>query len=167
MNLRNLLNQLNEAFAPIDVESSHITSVAYINDKLYVTFYDGGIYEYDDTTEEEATQMMDASSKGKFMWRNIRQTKPYREVSEIPDLPPEQSEVPAVNTDTIEVPIGHQFRAPDGDTYIWKGAQWVNTRSGRMAHKNVRDKITNIAKRLLKLKGEGTPEPEPTPEQLF
>lgn len=155
MHLRTLLDQLNEAFAPIEVESSHITSVAYINDKLYVTFYTGKIYEYDDVTEDEATQMMDASSKGRFMWRNIRQTKPYREVHEIPELPPEQNELPAVNVDTIVVPIGHQFRAPDGDTYIWKGAQWVNTRTGRMANRLIRDKITNIAKRLIKLKGDG------------
>lgn len=153
MNLRNMLNILEEAFAPIDVESSHITSVAYINDKLYVSFYDGAIYEYDDVTEDEANQMLDASSKGKFMWRNIRNTKPYRRVSEFPDLPPEQETVPAVNTSGVEVPIGHQFRAPDGDTYIWKGAQWVNTRTGRMAHRTVRDKITDVAKRLIKLQG--------------
>lgn len=151
MNLRNLLDVLNEAFAPIDVESSHITSVAYVNDRLFVTFYNGAIYEYDDVTEDEANQMLDASSKGKFMWRNIRNTKPYRQVSEIPDIEPEEETVPVVSTNDVEVPKGYQFRAPDGDTYIWHGAQWSNTRTGRMAAKTVRDKITDVAKRLIKL----------------
>lgn len=153
MNLRNMLNVLEEAFAPIDVESSHITAVAYINDKLYVSFYDGSVYEYDDVTEDEATQMLNSPSKGGFMWQNIRRTRPYRKVHDFPALPPEQSEVPSVDTTNIEVPIGHSFRAPDGDTYIWKGAQWVNTRTGRMAHRSIRDKITDVVKRLIKLQG--------------
>lgn len=156
MNLRNMLDVVNEAFAPIDVESSHITSVAYINDQLYVTFYNGSIYEYDDVSEDEANAMMDASSKGKFMWRNIRTTKPYRQVSEIPDIEPEETSVPVVSTQDVEVPKGYQFRAPDGDTYIWHGAQWGNTRTGRIATRVVRDKITDVAKRLIKLQRGGT-----------
>ncbi len=153
MDLRDTLKVLEEAFSPVDVDSSHITSVAYINDKLYVTFYNGSIYEYDDTSEDEAEAMLRADSKGKFMWRNIRMTKPYREVSEIPDISSEEETLPYVDTNDVEVPKGYQFRAPDGDTYIWHGAQWGNTRTGRVANRAVRDKITDVAKRLIKLKG--------------
>lgn len=159
MHLRSLLDIINEAFAPIDVESSHITSVAYINDMLYVTFYNGTIYEYDDVTEDDANAMLSAGSKGKFLWQNIRNSKPYRQVSEIPDIKPEETSVPVVDTQEVEVPRGYQFRAPDGDTYIWKGAQWANTRTGRLAARTVRDKITDVAKRLIKLKGEEPEEP--------
>lgn len=150
-----MLDILVEAFAPVDVESSHITSVAYINDQLYVTFYNGSIYEYDDVSEDEAEEMLKADSKGKFMWRNIRMTKPYREVREIPELEPEQEEIPDVPTDDVVVPKGYQFRAPDGDTYIWHGAQWGNSRTGRMATRVIRDKITDVAKRLIKLQQQG------------
>lgn len=133
MNIRDTLDILNEDFSPVDVESSHITSVAYVNNHLYVTFWNGAIYEYDDVTEDDAEQMLSAESKGKFMWRNIRMTKPYREVHAVPEPSDDQETLPNVDTSDVEVPRGYQFRAPDGDTYIWHGAQWGNTRTGRMA----------------------------------
>lgn len=171
---RNLIEILNEAFAPVHVESSHIDTVEHNGDKLYVRFLDGALYEYDDVSEEDAREMLRAPSKGRYMWQNIRTTKPYRRVTSVPTA--DGSEPPQMNVamtyddesdsfvdaqapqdvdiSDVEVPIGYQFRAPDSDNYIWKGAAWVNTRTGRIATRAIRDKITEIAKHLIKIKGE-------------
>lgn len=64
-------------------------------------------------------------------------------------------------TKSITIPPGHKFRAPDGDTYTFQGQQWRNDRTGRIAPKAISSKITDIAKRLIKIKGndqEGTDE---------
>ncbi len=54
---------------------------------------------------------------------------------------------------SVEVPIGHEFRAPDGDTYTFQGKQWRNKRTGKVAKREISNKITDIAKRMIKLKG--------------
>ena len=120
---------LNEDFAPIDVESSHLETIQY-TDKLYVKFLNGTVYEYDNVPEDLAFEMTQASSKGRYFWRNIRGRYPYRKIDDIPKL--------------TTVPLGYQFRAPDGDVYIWRGQQWVNTRSGRIATRAIKEKITDI-----------------------
>jgi len=55
---------------------------------------------------------------------------------------------------TVEIPVGHRFKAPDGDEYTFKGRQWVNSRTGRVANRQISDKISSIAKRLIKLRGD-------------
>lgn len=131
------IGMLLEAFAPIDVESSHLHTVQY-TDKLYIQFLNGAIYEYDSVPEDLAYAMTRAVSKGKFFWRYIRGQYPYRKVKTIPKLD--------------AVPVGYRFRAPDGDIYLWRGAQWVNTRTGRIATRAVRAKITEIVLRMEAIK---------------
>lgn len=138
MELQDLIAIVNEAFAPEDVISSHLETVAY-TDKLYIKFYNGKIYEYDDVPEDLAYEMLSQPSKGVYFWKHIRGKYPYRIV---PDMP------------TYSAPIGYKFRAPDGDIYKWRGAMWVNTRTGRVATRAVRDKITQVVQKMERYKNE-------------
>lgn len=165
--IRDLLSMLQEAFGQTDVESSHIQSIEHNGEHLYVHFLNGSIYEYDGVTEEQARRMLHAPSKGRFLWQHIRDRYPYRKVTSVPQVP-EQNKIemeydserdewvqkPQAVQGASSVPVGYQFRAPDGDNYIWKGAQWVNTRTGRIAQRQISQKITSIATRLIALKGE-------------
>ena len=167
-----LLKRLLEAIAPIDVDSSHLKTIEHNGKNLYITFKNGSTYEYDNVPEAMARQMLKVDSKGKFLWRYIRDKYPYRKTKSIPnqkyDSDPnavkqrlrydvETGEwIDALTPDTlksVEIPVGHEFRAPDGDTYVFKGRQWVNQRTGRVANRKIADKITSIAKRMIKLKG--------------
>lgn len=163
--LRDLMQVIQEAFENTEVDSSHIQSIEHNGDNLYVHFKNGSIYEYDGVTENMARRMLNAPSKGRFLWAHIRDRYPYQKVPSVPPAKP--SDIKMTYDDSADqwvpvnepipndvVPVGYQFRAPDGDNYIWKGAQWVNTRSGRIAKRDVAQKITQIASRLIKLKGE-------------
>lgn len=175
--MQQILNELNEfllleAIVPTDVDSSHLAKVEHNGKNLYVTFKNGAIYEYDKVPEWVVRKLLQADSKGKFFWSWIRDRYPYRRVNSIPTsntvykgsnpdvVKPhlkynvETGEwYDSADAEDTEVPVGYEFRAPDGDTYVWRGQQWVNSRTKRMASRNIRDKMTQIAKRLVKLKG--------------
>lgn len=164
--MRTLIDVLNEAIASSDVQSSHIDKIEHTGDHLYITFYTGDIYEYDDVSEEKAADMLKQDSKGKFFWREIRNPGkpggdyPYRKVLAIPESKPNfrwnwntetweptnaqarqlASQRPA--TTDIIVPAGYTTETPDGEVYIWKGAQWVSTKTGRMARREVGRALT-------------------------
>jgi len=135
--MRDLINSINEAFMPVDVDSSHIKNVQY-TDKLYIEFLNGSIYEYDDVPEDLAREMLQQPSKGSFFWANIRNKYPYRKVSSVSTF--------------SKVPVGYLFRAPDGDIYKWRGAQWVNQRTGRIATRAVRALIDKIVRKTEEIK---------------
>lgn len=180
MNYEELYKAIMEAIAPTDVESSHLKTIEHNGKDLYITFKDGSTYEYDDVPENMVRQMLRVDSKGKFLWRYIRDKFPYRKIKSIPqqkfDTNPNPIKqrlkydvdtgewVDALTPDVlkpIQIPVGHTFRAPDGDTYVFQGQQWRNKRTGKIAPKQIGAKISDIAKRLIKLKGndqEGTDE---------
>lgn len=168
-----LLKRLLEAIAPTDVESSHLKTIEHNGKNLYITFKNGDTYEYEDVPESMVRQMLKVDSKGKFLWRYIRDKYPYNKTKSIPtqkyDSNPnavkqrvrydvETGEwIDALTPDSlksVQIPVGHEFRGPNGDTYTFKGKQWVNKNTGRIANRQVADKITSIAKRMIKLRGD-------------
>lgn len=172
-----LYQAIMEAIAPTDVDSSHLKTIEHNGKNLYITFKSGSTYEYDDVPEAMVRQMLKVDSKGKFLWRYIRDKFAYRTIKAIPqtkhDTNPNAVKqrlkydvdsgewVDALSQDTIqstEIPVGHIFRAPDSDDYEFMGQQWKNQRTGRIANKTVSDKITNIAKRLIRLQGTNAPD---------
>lgn len=173
LNYNELYASIMEAIAPTDVDSSHLRTIEHNGKDLYITFKNGSTYEYDDVPEAMVSQMLRVDSKGKFLWRYIRDRYPYRVVQAVPqqkyDTNPNQVKqrvkydvdtgewIDALTPDDINVvniPVGYDFRAPDGDTYSFQGQQWRNKRTGKVAKKQIGDKISNIAKRMIKLKGE-------------
>lgn len=167
-----LYQAIMEAIAPTDVDSSHLATIEHNGKNLYITFKNGKTYEYDDVPEAMVRQMLKVDSKGKFLWKYIRDKFAYRVVKTIPqqkhDTNPNAVKqrlkydvdtgewVDALSPDVIkstEIPVGYKFHAPDGDDYQFMGQQWKNLQSGKIATKNISDKITSIAKRLIKLKG--------------
>lgn len=172
--MKDLLSIILEAIAPTNVESSHLKTIEHNGRDLYITFTNGAVYEYDHVPERLAKNLINADSSGKFMWRYIRDRYPYRRVHSVstktyntPDTDVIKQRlkydvstgewVDALDKETIaqsEVPIGYKFRAPDGDTYSFMGQQWKNDSTGKIAKKAISDKITSIAKRIIKLKGE-------------
>lgn len=173
LNYNELYASIMEAIAPTDVDSSHLRTIEHNGKDLYITFKNGSTYEYDDVPEAMVRQMLRVDSKGKFLWRYIRDRYPYRVVKAVPqkkyDSNPNQVKqrvkydvdtgewVDALTPDDINVvniPVGYDFRAPDGDTYTFQGRQWRNKRTGKVAKKDISDKISTIAKRMIKLKGE-------------
>lgn len=172
MDYSNLLKLLMEAIAPTDVDSSHLQTIEHNGKNLYITFKNGATYEYDDVPEAMARQMLRVDSTGKFLWRYIRDKYPYRKITTIPQQkydtnPNAVKQKLKYNVDTgkwedsltpdvlgkVDIPIGYQFHAPNGETYEFKGRQWRSIDSGKIAPKNINAKISDIAKRLIKLKG--------------
>lgn len=172
MNIDELFKMIMEAVEPTDVESSHLKTIEHNGKDLYITFKNGSTYEYDNVPEKMARQMLRVDSTGKFLWRYIRDKYPYRKVSTIPtkqyDTNPDVIKPrlkyntstgewdDAITPDvlgTVDVPVGYTFDAPDGDTYAFQGKQWRNTRTGRVARKDISNKMSDIAKRIIKLKG--------------
>lgn len=168
-----LLKRLQEAIAPTDVESSHLKTIEHNGKDLYITFKNGDTYEYEDVPESMVRQMLKVDSKGKFLWRYIRDKYPYHKTKSIP--PQKYDSNPnavkqrlrydvdtgewsdALTPDVIksvQIPVGHEFRGPNGDTYTFKGKQWVNQKTGRIANREVSKKISDIAKRMIKLRGD-------------
>lgn len=168
-----ILTLLTEAIASTAVQSSHLKSVEHNGKELYITFLDGRTYEYDHVPEALVTDMLKGDkSRGKYFWRYIRDKYPYRQVKSIPTKtyssdPTAVKQRLKYNTETgewedalkadelnaIQIPVGYQFNAPDGDTYEFKGRQWRNMRTGRVANRRIQAKISEIARRMIKLKG--------------
>lgn len=173
MDFKQLIQTITEAIAPTDVDSSHLKTVEHNGKDLYITFLNGAVYEYDNVPESLVRQLLKQDSTGKYFWKYIRDKYAYRKVSSVPQQKfasnPDQvkqhlkynvqtGEWDDANTPevlkSVDVPVGYIFRGPDGDDYEFMGKQWKNRRSGRIAHKTISNKITDIAKRLIKLKGE-------------
>ena len=66
-----------------DVESSNISWISYVKEenKLYIGFKNGSIYEYYDVPEKVFDNFMKANSKGKFLWSDIRDKFKYKRLS--------------------------------------------------------------------------------------
>lgn len=173
MNYENLYKMIMEAIAPTDVDSSHLKTIEHNGKDLYITFKNGSTYEYDDVPEGMVRQMLRVDSKGKFLWRYIRDRYAYRKIKTIPQQkydsnPNAIKQRVKYNVDSgewedaltpdilggVEIPLDYLFHAPDGDDYQFLGKQWKNTRTGKVAKKDISDKISSIAKRLIKLKGD-------------
>ena len=173
MNHKDLLKMILEAIDPTDVESSHLKTIEHNGKNLYITFKNGSTYEYDDVPEAMVRQMLRVDSKGRFLWKYIRDRYPYRKIKSIPShkfannpdavkqrlrYDVETGEwVDALTPDkikTVQIPVGYRFRAPDGDNYTFQGKQWKNDRTGKIAKSVISNKISDIAKRMIKLKGE-------------
>lgn len=62
------------------VKSSNLDWVAYDKDTktLYIQFLSGGLYSYSDVPEEIFTGLLNADSKGKFFWKNIRNNSSFK-----------------------------------------------------------------------------------------
>lgn len=56
-----------------DFNSSNVDAFAYEDGRLYVRFLNGSIYEYP-ADHQDYLDMIDAPSKGKFVWRRLRDT---------------------------------------------------------------------------------------------
>lgn len=170
--MKSLFELLMEAIAPTNVDSSHLKTIEHNGKDLYITFLNGSTYEYDNVPEGLAKGMIDADSSGKYLWKYVRDKFPYRKVQSIPqksyDFNPDVVKprlkydvstgewVDALSPEIIkstEIPIGYSFRAPDGDDYVFRGKQWTNKRTGRVASSKISSKMSEIAKRLIKLKG--------------
>lgn len=165
---------LTEEIQSTNVSSSHLKTVEYVGDKLYITFRNGKIYEYDGVPEDLVTRMLKQPSKGKFFWKYIRDPGkpggdyPYRVVDKVPEAKakyrwnwntnnwelvspgnmvqdPERTSVQDT-TDTV-VPRGYSINTADGDTYIWHGAQWGSVNTGRVATRAVGRALTAQAHR--------------------
>lgn len=183
MDYSELYKMIMEAIAPTDVDSSHIKTIEHNGKDLYITFLNGSTYEYDDVPEGMVRQMLKVDSKGKFLHRYIRDRYPYRNVKSIPQQKHDSNPnavkqrlkydvetgewVDALTPDvvnSVEIPVGYEFRGPDGDTYQYQGQQWRNSRTGRIVKKEIRDKMSSIARRMIKLKGEDKPTGDSTDE---
>jgi len=71
-----------EGVSLIPVVSSNVAAYGYNDQKqnLYVQFFDGSIYKYDDVPEDIWTLFQTASSKGKFVWTDIRDVYSYTKI---------------------------------------------------------------------------------------
>ncbi|AUS02628.1 KTSC domain protein [Vibrio phage 2.275.O._10N.286.54.E11] len=167
--IRHFIDVMNEAIASTPVQSSHIDKIEHTGEHLYITFWNGAIYEYDDVPEETAAQMLKQDSKGKFFWRNVRDQVPYRKVDKIPDIKPHykwdwktetwepmnqqatdqlaQDNSASLTSTDLVVPRGYTINTEDGDTYTWKGALWVSSNTGRVATRAVGTALTAQAHR--------------------
>lgn len=168
-----ILSLLTEAIASTGVTSSHLKTIEHNGKDLYITFKDGRTYEYDHVPEALVKDMLRGDrSRGKYFWRYIRDKYPYRQIKSIPTQKYSSDPnaikqrlkydvdsgewVDSIKKDelsAIQIPVGHEFHAPDGDTYQFMGKQWRNKRTGRVANKRIQAKISEIARRLIKLKG--------------
>lgn len=83
MSYEELYKAIMEAIAPTDVESSHLKTIEHNGKDLYITFKNGSTYEYDDVPESLVRHMLTVDSKGRFLWRYIRDKFPYRKTSSI------------------------------------------------------------------------------------
>lgn len=66
------------------VASSHLISVRYNKKEqiLTITFWNDSVYEYYDVPEEKKNALIQAVSKGKYLWNNFRRVKaPYLRIS--------------------------------------------------------------------------------------
>lgn len=64
----------------IYVKSSNIDAISHDGKKLRVKFKSGGVYEYDDVTDQEFTEFAQAESPGKYFIANIKNAKTSRKI---------------------------------------------------------------------------------------
>ena len=64
------------------VSSSNLRSVGYDNADLTleVEFHHGGVYQYFDVPEDVYLDLMDATSKGKYLDRHIKERYRFRKI---------------------------------------------------------------------------------------
>ena len=58
----------------VEVESSNVQAIGYDADtkRLFVQFWKSGLYQYENVPEAVYNAFLQASSKGKFVWQQIR-----------------------------------------------------------------------------------------------
>lgn len=66
----------------VEIESSNIQSVGYDLDKhiLEVEFLSGAVYNYFKVPNKTYKEFMNAKSKGKYFYKNIRESFKYKKV---------------------------------------------------------------------------------------
>lgn len=64
----------------IPVVSSNLSAVGYESLTLYVRFNDGSLYSYDNIPVEVYQGLMNASSKGHYLFTAIKGHYPYRRI---------------------------------------------------------------------------------------
>ena len=64
------------------VASSNVAAIGYEAETctLFVRFNDGSLYKYDDVSLETYRSFISASSKGRFVWRQLRDKYPYSRI---------------------------------------------------------------------------------------
>lgn len=64
------------------VRSSNLKSVGYSKPEkvLEVEFRSGSVYQFEEIHPHTARYLMQAPSKGKFFWKNVRGKYPYQKV---------------------------------------------------------------------------------------
>ena len=76
----NVPNIKNRTMEMVPVSSSNIESVGHENRTLYIRFHSGGLYSYSGVPESVYTALLNASSKGQFFHRNIKNVYSYRKI---------------------------------------------------------------------------------------
>lgn len=64
----------------IPVSSSNLNSVGYENSTLYVRFNDGSLYRYSNVPEHVYNELMNASSKGRYLAAYVKGQYPYSKI---------------------------------------------------------------------------------------
>lgn len=67
----------------IPVESSNVAAYGYNESAkvMFVSFHNGGVYQYDEVQPDVWARAQAAPSKGKFVWRELRDRYPYRRIA--------------------------------------------------------------------------------------
>lgn len=67
----------------VRVKSSNVSAIQYWleNKSLFVRFKSGATYVYNPVPRAAARDMFEAGSKGKFVWRRLRDRYPYARLS--------------------------------------------------------------------------------------
>ena len=65
----------------VKVVSSNVVAIGYENNDLYVDFKSGS-YVYKDVPEEIYVGLLNAESKGKYMWAHVRDVYSYERLKE-------------------------------------------------------------------------------------
>lgn len=127
---------LFETYTKTPVESSHIVDIEHNGKNLYVSFNNGTRYEYFDVPTEVARRLRLAPSKGKEMWASIRSQYDYRRMRSGEGV-----------RDNLKkgIPVNYEVVAPNGDTYVWRGQQFVNTSNNRIARKEISQGLRDYA----------------------
>jgi len=74
-------------------------------------------------------------------------------------------ELPTKSQDK-DIEAGRTLRGSDGDSYNWKGAQWVNNKTGKVAKKSVAQELTKTAKSTSKTNSSNAVSSDSTPSTV-
>jgi len=66
----------------VRVESSMINSIFFADGVLFVQFRNGSIYRYEEVPRSVYDSLLQASSKGKYFLRNVRDLYPTTKIRE-------------------------------------------------------------------------------------